>query len=451
MSTSRLLSSLLVLLMLTASPRLLRAEDPPIATGAADAPALAAELAELRERQRLLEVRVQRAEQRELTAIDEQKKALKKTVSFSAAPGKGLTLTLGDDRFSLSLRSRAQIRDTVVAQRGRPTTNEINVKTARVWLQGHVLTRHLTYGVQLAFGSADFEPGSSSPIFDAFVDYGRLRDLNIRVGQFFVPFDRARTIREFGLQLVDRPQVVSELSLDRDVGVALSSSDLGGFHGIFGYHLGFFGGEGRNRVGGTGAGFLYTARFVIRPFGAFDDELEGDLTRARRPRMAIGVGGAYNQSTNRQRSTTGTTLTQGTLDYGHAEADLVFKLAGFSLLAEFLYRKARQGSLVGMVNGAEVREWSRSAYGWLVQAGFMVHAKVELAARYDELRPIVGDSGTDPALLALVKATGKELGAGLNVYLNGHAFKLQLDYQYQFGESLSGGRHSPRVQLDASF
>ncbi len=418
-----------------ALPHALRADEPPLAAAApvVTDSSVADQLAELK-------VQVAQAEA-------EAKRALARSVAFSAAPGKGLSLTLGD-KFSLSLRSRAQVRDTIGIQGGKPTTNEINVKTVRLWLQGYVLTKDLSYGIQFAFGGNDFDKDSASPIFDAFVEYTRLRDLNIKVGQFFVPFDRARTIREFALELVDRAQMVSELNLDRDVGISLSSQSLFGTRGILAYHLGFFGGEGKNRFGGAGVGFLYTARIVVRPFGAFDDDLEGDLQRLRRPRLAIGIAGAYNQSTNRQKSTTGNTLTLGTFDYGHAEADVVLKWAGVSFLGEVIYRQGRQGSLTGTVNGAEVREWSRSAIGYLLQLGVMVHDQVQVAARYDDLRAI---GNTDPTLIALANTSGKELGGGLNVYLNGHAFKIQGDYQYLFGSSISGGHHAVRLQLDASF
>ena len=454
MRKSRLLRLELVLMML-ALPRLLRADEPPSGAGSAatfaplpELQTLVDQVAALSERQATLEAKLKAAEARSAQAVADEKTALKRAVSFSAAPGKGLTLTVGDDRFSLSLRSRAQVRDTITAQDGKPTTNEINVKTVRLWLQGHVLTRDLRYGVQLAFGGNDFDAGSSSPIFDAFVEYTRLRDLNIKVGQFFVPFDRARTIREFGLQLIDRPQMVTELSLDRDVGISISSNNLGGYKEIFGYALGFFGGEGKNRFGGAGVGFLYTARFTIRPFGTFDDDLEGDLSRVKKPRLAIGFAGAYNQSTSRQKSTSGNVLQLGTFDYWHADADLVFKYGGFSFLGEFLYRKSRQGSLDAVVSGVDTREWSRSALGYVLQAGYMVHQKVELAARYDDLRSI---GQTDPSLVALAKTTGKEVGGGVNVYLNGHAFKIQADYQYLFGDSVRGGKHTTRIQLDASF
>lgn len=417
---------------------------------AAQTPAASAELAELKAKHRLLEERLAALESRPPVAVAAPPET-SRGVQLFGAPGKGLTLSMPDGRFSMTIKPRAQIRDTVTAQGDKATTNELNVKTLRLWIIGNVLTKDLTYGIQLAFGGGDFETGSSSPIFDAFVDYSRLRDLNIRVGQFFVPFDRARTIREFGLQLIDRQQVVSELSLDRDIGLMLYSNDLGGFRGILAYNLGIFGGEGKNRFGGAAAGFLYVARIVVRPLGPFDDDIEGDLTRQRRPRLAIGLGGAYNQSTNRIRSTTGNTLTLGTFDYWHGAADVVFKFAGFSFLGELLIRSSNSGVLDGRTGGMDVHEWSRSAYGYLLQAGMMLHDKVEVAARYDELIGLSPENGNDPTLVSLVSATGRELGAGLNVYLNGHAFKLQGDYQYQFGDSVTGGKHLVRIQLDASF
>lgn len=375
----------------------------------------------------------------------------KKTPIFSAAPGRGVTVLTPDKRFGLQLRARAQIRDTVAVTPKGPT-NEINVKTLRLFVQGHVLVPELRYVIQLAFGTNDFEPGNPSPIFDAFLEYKRLRDLNIRFGQYFVPFDRARTIREFALQLVDRQITIQELTLDRDVGLMLYSDDLGGAGGRLGYAIGLFGGEGRNRFGGQNPGFLYTLRFVVRPWGNFDDDREGDLERLPRPRLAIGIAGAFNQATNRPRSTTGTPLTLGGYDYVHGAADLVFKHSGFSLLAEFVVRKALWANRMGTdEREAPLTEWSRSGYGYFVQAGVMVSRLVELAARWDHLLAWPGTEKTDPALYRLIDESGKQAGAGLNVYLNGHQFKFQADYFYIFGQVLDQGRHQVRVQLDATF
>ena len=53
-------------------------------------------------------------------------------------------------------------------------------------------------------------------IYDAFLDWKAHRDISVKAGQFFVPFDRLRTVREFALQMGDRPRPVAELTLDRD-------------------------------------------------------------------------------------------------------------------------------------------------------------------------------------------------------------------------------------------
>jgi hypothetical protein len=367
-----------------------------------------------------------------------------KGVTVTAAPGKGFSIITGDNRFGMTVRARAQVRDTVGVDNKNAGTNEINIKTARLWIQGHVLVPELLYMIQLAFGGNDFEAGNASPVFDAFIEYNRLRDLNVRVGQYFVPFDRARTIKEFALQFVDRQQPVQEFTLDRDVGIMFSSQNLFGSRGILAYNLFVGGGDGKNRFGAQSIGFLYILRLAVRPWGAFDDDMEGDLLRLKRPRLAIAFAGAYNHGTNRQKSTFGNTLQGGGLDYGHAAADLVFKHSGFSLLAEVVYRQALQD----YVGPDTAREYSRSGWGWFVQAGMMVHRLVEIVARYDQ---IYAFDGTDPTLIKTVQDAGQQAGAGFNIYLNGHQFKIQSDYFYTFGYDADKGRHQVRVQLDATF
>ena len=362
-----------------------------------------------------------------------------------AEPGKGIVVKAGD-RFSFGVRARIQLRETF-QHFDTSDTNEIQVRTLRLIVSGNVLAPDLRYTLQLAFGGNDFETGSSSPIFDAFVDYTRWRDVNVRVGQFFVPFDRARTIREFALQMVDRQQVVRELTLDRDVGVMLSSTNLFGLNERLGYQFFLGGGDGRNRFVATAPGPIGVLRLTLRPFGLFDDDQEGDLTRGPKPRLALGVAGAYNFHTSRRNSTHGTAFTAGTPSYTHLAADLVFKYRGFSLLTEALWRKADVDVLEKTIDGTLTREPTRSGYGYFVQAGQMVSPQVEVTARWEQL---FARTGTDPALVQLERTQGKQAGAGFNVYLNGHAFKIQGDYFYIFGPE-GAPRHLARVQLDASF
>lgn len=361
----------------------------------------------------------------------------------SAAPGHGLTVRSTDGRFSMNVRARIQVRETLGFS-GDSSTSDFQIRTARLFFQGHVLSPDVRYLVQLGLTAADYESASPSPLYDAFIEYVGWRDAQLRVGQFFVPFDRARTIREFSLQLVDRQQAVSELGLARDVGIALASSDLGGHGGRWTYALGMFSGAGRNRTGHEPLGFLYSARLGWRPFGEFDDDSEGDLERLPRARLALGVAGAYNHRATRARSTLGSNLTLGTVDFTHAAADLVFKHSGLSLLAEALYRRASPG----FREGPATREWASSGWGYLVQVGLMLTSHLEVAARWDELLAL---EDTAPALTQLVQQQGRETGAGLNYYLNGHLFKFQADYTLRFGQGTTPPLHLVRLQLDATF
>jgi len=376
--------------------------------------------------------------------------------SVALAPGKGLSVTAADKRFQMTIRPRIQLRDAYQHAADGADTNDVNVKTLRLFVQGFALTPDLKYTVQLAFGSGDFDKDSASPIFDAFVEYTRLRDFNVRVGQYFVPFDRARTIREFALQFVDRQQVVRELTLDRDVGLMFSSADLLGLGNRLAYNVFIGAGDGKNRVANTANRYasqvpsmLSVARLIVRPMGAFDDDQEGDLTRKKSVRLALGAAVGYSLSASRQRGTTGDTYTQGTFNYLHAEADAVLKYAGFSLLAEVVLRDANRRAHSGKdASGATIRDASVSGHGYFAQVGQMVSERLELTARWEDL---YAQNGTAKKFEDLVKQSGRALGGGVNYYVNAHFFKLQSDYFYSFGEDFGRGSHGLRVQLDATF
>lgn len=371
------------------------------------------------------------------------------------APGKGLRVTSADGNFSMNLRGRIQLRSQLAApppvEEGgeREPTLIAKVNTARIFMTGHTLSPDVQYVVQLAVAPNDYRDGTISPVYDAYLDLTHNPNASLRVGQIFVPFDRARTIREFALQLPDRQRVVSELSLDRDLGAYLYSDHLGGDSSIFAYRLGVFGGGGPNAVVAKEPGMLSVARVELRPLGAMDDDQEGDLTRTPSPRLALGAAAAYNLNTNRARSTTSTTYTANTADYTHLAADLVFKWRGAALLGQVMSRSAAEDKLVGEdAEGAKVTEWARSGWGWFVQPSTMLVKDLELAGRYGQLQAA---EGTDQAFIDEVEAFGHEAGAGLNWYENGHRFKVQAGWATRWGEEFSAADHSASLLVDVMF
>lgn len=351
--------------------------------------------------------------------------------------GKGVTLKTADDSLSMQIRARIQTRASlfVPSEEGEDPNSEITIRRARVTLGGHALTEDLTYYVQLAFSNQDTESDLRLPLRDAYVNYAAFRDLEVKVGQGKVPYGRQRVTSSGSLEMPDRSIVIAELNLDRDVGVSLWSKDLGGSDGRFAYTLGIFGGDGRNRLGEE-FGYLAAGRVVIRPMGEFDDNVEADLKRDPKARVSVGASIAYNQNTNRPRSTIAEPYEFASFDYVHAGADAMVKAAGFCGQAELLVRRAGDDS---QTEGG-VTEFSRSGYGWFLQAGQMVTDHLELVARYGDLVPA---EGTDPEFVR-----AREIGGGPGYYFDGHNLKLQADYFYlPTGDTFSGGTHQVRAQL----
>jgi hypothetical protein len=374
----------------------------------------------------------------------------KPSAEISAAPGKGLTIKYGD-AFSFNLRSRFQIRYQLDvppedAAGERNETQLVNIGTARLWFSGNVFDPRLTYMLQLAVAGRDYRDGAISPIFDAYLDWKATPNLSIRAGQFFVPFDRLRTVREFALQMADRPVPIGELTLDRDVGVVLYSEKFLG--SPFTWRAGVFGGGGTNLGTGKEPGSLLMARLELRPLGPIDDDSEGDLERRAKPGLAIGAGVAGNFNTNRQRSTTGTTYVGGTTDYLHVAADAVFKWQGFAAQLEFLFKNDTDDvDVIRSVNAAgdPVNEWTRSASGWIAQASYTFDPPFEIVGRYSKLNAL---AGTDPRLV-----DADEYGVGLNYYINGHQFKIQTDWiaKVPTEDDFKDAAHVAHLQLDATF
>jgi hypothetical protein len=375
------------------------------------------------------------------------------STDVSGIPGQGVTIKVGD-KISVNVRSRLQFR----YQLGIPQPNKAGervldqiagIGTARLYIGGNVLVPALTYLLQLALGARDYRDGSTSPIFDAYIEYKKFRDANFQVGQFFVPFDRLRTVREFSLQLADRPRPVTELTLDRDVGVVMYSDNFLSTKSPLAYRVGVFGGGGNNLALGKKPGELLVGRLELRPLGPIDDNSEGDLDRREKPGLALGAAFASNINTNRQRSTTGTTYTGGVVDYLHAAADLTFKGYGFALQGEFLWRKARQDTIRSVdAMGMPKTEATRSAYGWIAQASYFFPVPVEIVGRLSRMYAL---KNTDKALITELDTQGQEVAAGINYYVNKHRFKFQADWIARMTPDFTKPNHLIHAQLDASF
>ena len=180
------------------------------------------------------------------------------------------------------------------------------------------------------------------------------------------------------------------------------------------------------------------------PLGAIDDLTEGDLERSSKPRLLIGVSGAFNKNTSRPRSTTGLRYPVGDFDYLHADADFMFKWYGFFALGELLYRHTLRSAFTGDVNGVPTTVYSRSGWGAYAQVGQMLNAHFEVTGRFGYVTP---HDSVDPTF-----AANYELGGALSYYFMGHDLKVQADY-FNLGAELfaADSEHQARLQMQMYF
>jgi phosphate-selective porin OprO and OprP len=388
-------------------------------------------------------------------------------------PGTGILVQTADERFSMALRLRVQFRyELAHDQRESDTEQAFMIRRARMQLRGNVFGKHNKYYLQIAISPHDMGwgergPGPSfTPIRNWEISFDYLRDLTLTVGQMKVPFNRQRVISSSDQQLVDRSLVTAEFNLDRDVGVMLSSRDIGGL-GYLRYQLGVFNGEGRDAYRISNLGLLYVARLEVVPSGDAAEDWdydEVDWRRKLRPSAVISGSYAYHDRATRERGSLGAVpLDGGSTNFHHAQADLMVKVAGLSLTSEFQYRKGTRefgDATVTDELGVEVpapHVPARSGVGYYVQAGYLIpRVPVELGLRWGQTFGL-GD-GTQTSL-----PDNDEVGGGVSWYLGRHGLKLQADYfrlrrdrydratQSSLRTAWADGIDQVRIQLQLAF
>ena len=380
-------------------------------------------------------------------------------------PGKGLKFSTKDGKYSLTTGLRVQLLYTLDNDRDadadvKPVSHSFQVRRARLVFAGNVFGKHNKYKLELSFSPKDIGLKNGAAKFtilrDFYVEFDHLRNLTLRVGQYKLPYSHQRVISSGRLQLVDRSIIGSEFDFDRDIGLDIRSKDFLGVEKIR-YYAGVFMGGGRDNYTmeplTEGGGLVYIARLEVAPIGQFDDYIEGDFDRIKKPRLSLGVAYSYMDEAIFTRGTKGSTPTDGgTTDYHNANAGLVFKVLGLSISGEFFWRQgtrhvgdAQVEDDMGNLVPAPV-EAPRNGLGWFAQAGYMIpYVPLEVAARYSEIRAL-GVADTETSI-----SDRREVGGGLSWYIGGHAFKLQADYFRIWDDAVARGTDEIRVQAQISF
>jgi hypothetical protein len=365
-------------------------------------------------------------------------------------PGKGVEINSADDKFQLRIRVRVQMLYTYAHDENlgtnegdEPEANlqDFRLRRARFVFQGYAFGKHNQYKLEIDPLRKD------NVVLDYYLDFTKNRDIQVRVGQYKISSNRTRVISSGNLQMVDRSQVNSEFSLDRDIGIDIRSRDFLGKNKMR-YVLGISSGNGLNNPQFKDFSMVYLARVEYLPLGIFRDYSEVDFARTK-PRLSIGATYSFFQNADRNRGMVGVPFADGgTADYHFVFVDAIFKARGFSAISELAFRTGQRN--VGDIAPTDpdydpdLPTDPRNGIGWMLQAGYLIpHTGFEFAARG-----------------ALVKANSKRGATSLtdqygttfsvSYYFARHPFKIQADVSQLWEDTFGEGSTVFRLQLQAS-
>ncbi len=323
--------------------------------------------------------------------------------------GKGFYLETLDEKFKLQIYNRLQVRYTYEDSDESDDTSSFRIRRYKVKFTGHAFTKDLTYKVQWNLPSNS----GMGKLEYAYANYKMTDYLQLRGGQYKVPYNRQELTSSAKQLLVDRSLANNEFRFSYDIGVMAHAIPFGG---LFEYNLAVMQGAGANATKNTNTQMLYAARFVVSPLGKFDNYVESDLLHHETPKLALGGAFAYNDGKKMFVDNAIRTFNRG-VSTKQATVDLLLKWRGFAFMGDGYWRRLDAHSGESNFRGGGI-----DATGYTLQAGYFVpvsylRKRLEFAGRYSFVDPDTSTSGDYEY----------EAGGGMNWYLRGQDMKFQAD------------------------
>jgi len=298
----------------------------------------------------------------------------------NAGYDKGFFVQSDDGAYKLILGGRVTARLSLLGQEvdgiaGTAAEDRIRFSIPRAWikLNGHLFTPDLKYRVYVDFGR-----GGVPELFDAFVDYRFTDGLQVRAGQWRMPWTRQFINNIPWMSFQERSILMGPFDAGRDIGVVFHD-DYDGTPPPFEYAVGIINGTGITATYDTSGDILTTAdatntpdRFdpVVLVRAAYNhnggtryreiDLLGGDL------RLSVGAGSRLRFE-----------VAEDDGGYAAFGVDGALQAYGFSAVAEVLVR-------LEQAHG-RWREMGYQRLGVTAQAGYTIDRKVQPSLRYSYL------------------------------------------------------------------
>jgi phosphate-selective porin OprO/OprP len=342
-------------------------------------------------------------------------------------------------RFGSRIRADFMAKAQMNVEGVRPTyetdQGRFDLSRLRFGIEGEV-TDDIEYQVEREFRGSVQERDAEYPWRDVWVNFRPLRDFQLRVGKFKVPFSLEAETGEADLDFVYRSRVADDLAPGRDVGATLH----GRFGDLFGYNAGVFRNDGEKSESNVNMRGRSTVagRFTSQPLRLLS--LPGDWDH-----VEIGVAGVHSYvdeglSSLRGRSVAGDVIFPHVYVKGRRlrlGTDVSWRPGPFSIQGEFIQiRERREGQSVRAEDLPE-----KISQGWYLAGTWAITGEskengitprnpfpskgkgaLEVALRYER---IVFQSATreglpfsSPRAPNLMRNGDHVWTAGLNWYLN---------------------------------
>ena len=351
--------------------------------------------------------------------------------------GKGLFNLIGKDStwsMKVGLRFQTLATSNWDAKNGLSNPgSSMMIRRSRLKFDGFAYSPKLKYKVELGLsnrdqsGASQYTSNAPRYILDAVLKWNFSGNFVLWLGQTKLPGNRERVISSANLQQVDRSLLNSRFTIDRDMGIQMrhhfNLTDTFLVKEIFSMAQG----EGRNITKGNLGGHQYTTRLELFPFGDFaskGDYKGSDLKFEQNPKLSLGFAYDFNNNASKTRSNQGSYMTN---DVGFFSTnistlfiDAMFKYKGFSLMAEYADRDAKD-PFAKNSDGTLTNDIVQVGSGLNLQSGYLLSKTVEVSGRYTNISMDKNITG---------KGAENQYTLGISKYISGHSLKVQTDVSY---------------------
>jgi phosphate-selective porin OprO and OprP len=263
---------------------------------------------------------------------------------------------------------------------------------------------------------------------DLWANWHRFPEFNVKVGQYKAPFGLEQISPDPKLFTLERSQVTSALTPERQIGLQIWGKPLASIFpeqkDLVNYAVGIFNGNGRNITVNDNNEYMYVGRLEVQALKtkAFNEEVWlklGANALSSRDEAGTVLSPAGNLRVNSDGSLTPYTALSAAEREGYG-VDAAFHFGPFDFVAEYLSERydARPA------NGVPPLFQDFRADGYYVQGSyFIIPKKLQLFTKYESFNP--GQVANDN----LSSITG-----GLNYYIHGDDLKILAHYIHTWSD-----------------